>query len=68
MRKGLLNFSLAKSRTNTDGILKTYQLFIYEDVNDITDSYCVSVLKERQHSRGCWTAYLGALAKLRKAT
>jgi len=47
-----LNFSLAKSRTNTEEILKTYQLFIYEDVNYITDSYCVSVLKQRQHSLG----------------
>jgi len=42
MRKGVLNFSLAKSRTNNEAILKTYQLFIYEDVNYIIDSYCVN--------------------------
>jgi len=35
-------FSLAKSRTNNEAILKTYQLFIYEEVNCIIDSYCVS--------------------------
>lgn len=44
MGKCLLTFSLAKPRYSAKAALKTYELFIYEDVPYTTSSFCKSVL------------------------
>ena len=41
----LLSLSLAKTTWKTDEILKTYKLFIYGELHDITNLSCKNVQK-----------------------
>jgi hypothetical protein len=43
--KSLLTLSLAKPRYNAEAILKTYALFVYGDIQYITNLFCKNVLK-----------------------
>jgi len=46
IKESLLTLSLAKPRQNAaEAILKTYELFIYGDIQYITNSFCKNVLK-----------------------
>ena len=45
IRKRLLNTSLAQPRQNIEAILKTYKLFIYGDIDYITNTFCKNMVK-----------------------
>lgn len=45
MSKCLLTLSLSKPRWNSEGILKTHELFIYEDLCYAGNSFCKICLK-----------------------
>jgi hypothetical protein len=45
MRKRLLTLPLAKPIYNAKAILKICELFIYGDINYVTDAFCKNVLK-----------------------
>jgi hypothetical protein len=48
--KSLVNISFAKPRHNVEEILKIHELFIYEDINYIANSFCKQRAKKRHRS------------------
>lgn len=45
IRKHLFNTSLAQPRQNIEAILETYKLFIYGDIDYITNTFCKNMIK-----------------------
>jgi hypothetical protein len=45
IRKRLFNTSLAQPRQNIEAILKMYKLFIYGDIDYITNTFCKNMIK-----------------------
>lgn len=45
MTNGLLTLSVARPRLNAEETLKTYELFIYGDLNYIINSVCKTLAK-----------------------
>ena len=50
--KRLLTLYLAKRRYKAEGILETHDLFIYEDIHHITNSFRKHLLKQPHPSLG----------------